>query len=401
MRIESMTVTPVAMPDPPLRNSVGVHQPVALRIVVELTDEAGRVGLGEAPGGSRRLAALEAAVRDVVGQDPHHLGALRERVPDPRVFSAIEVACLDLAAQAAGVPVVDLLGGPVRDRVPFSAYLFFKNAAHQGAEPDRWGEVLTPEAMVEEARTFVDRYGFRALKVKGGVLDPHQEARTMALLREAFPDRPLRLDPNALWSVETSLQVARAVEPLELEWLEDPARGMDEMAQVRASTRVPLSTNMCVTAFEDLPQAVALRPVDVILADHHFWGGLRETVRLSAFCRDFGFGVGMHSNSHYGISLAAMVHVGAAMPHLTADCDTHYPWLEEDIVQGEPFHFEDGALRVPAAPGLGVTLDRDRLKAAAERYRRMGITDRDDRAGMPGAPPDAPDPYADLSRPRP
>ena len=205
----------------------------------------------------------------------------------------------------------------------------------------------------------------------------------MELLRQAFPDRPLRLDPNALWSVETSLEVARAVESLDMEWLEDPARGMQEMAEVRRGTHVPLSTNMCVTAFSELPEAARLRPVDVILADHHFWGGLRETVRLSAFCHDFGFGVGMHSNSHYGISLAAMVHVGAAMPYLTADCDTHYPWLDEDIVRGEPFHFEDGALHVPTAPGLGVTLDPDRFAAAAERYRRMGITDRDDRAGAP------------------
>ncbi len=383
MLIQAMTVTPVAMPDPPLRNSAGVHQPVALRIIVELRTEEGLVGLGEAPGGSARLAALEAAVPVVVGQDPRHLGALYELLPDPRLFSAVEVACLDLAARAAGVPVVDLLGGPVREWVPFSAYLFFKDAAHPGADPDRWGEVLTPEALVEEARTLVDRFGFRALKVKGGVLPPLEEARAMALLRKAFPDRPLRLDPNAVWSVETSLEVARAVEPLELEWLEDPAPGMEAMAELSRATPVPLSTNMCVTTFGDLPEAARLRPVDVILADHHFWGGLRETVRLSAFCRDFGFGIGMHSNSHYGISLAAMVHVGAAMPLLSADCDTHYPWLEEDIVRGEPFHFESGALRVPTTtPGLGVTLDPDRFAAAAERYQRMGITDRDDRAGL-------------------
>lgn len=394
-----MTVTPVAMADLPLRNSTGVHQPVALRIIVELLTDDGRLGLGEAPGGSRRLAGLQEAVPRVVGEDPHHLGLLQERVPDPRVFSAIEVACLDLAGQAAGVPVVDLLGGPVRDRVPFSAYLFFKNAGHAGEAPDGWGEVLTPEAMVREARTFVERWGFHALKVKGGVLDPLEEARTMALLREAFPDRPLRLDPNALWSVETSLEVARAVEPVGMEWLEDPTRGMEGMARVREGTPIPQATNMCVTAFEDLPEAVRLRPVDVILADHHFWGGLRESVRLAKFCRDFGFGVGMHSNSHYGISLAAMVHLGAAMPHLTADCDTHFPWLDEDIVQ-ESFEFEDGALRVPDRPGLGVTLDPARFAAAAERYRRMGITDRDDRAGMPGANPGAPDAYEELSRPR-
>jgi glucarate dehydratase len=163
MRIQSMKVTPVAMPDPPLRNSVGVHQPVALRIIVELRSDDGLVGLGEAPGGSARLAGLEAAVPLVMGRDPRHLGALRELLPDPPIFSAVEVACLDLAGQAAGVPVVDLLGGPVRDRVPFSAYLFFKDAGHPGSAPDGWGEVLTPEAMVEEARTLVDRIWFKSL----------------------------------------------------------------------------------------------------------------------------------------------------------------------------------------------------------------------------------------------
>lgn len=390
MRIESMTVTPVAMADPPLRNSVGVHQPVAIRAIVELRSDDGAVGLGEIGSSSRRLAGLESAVPHVVGKDPHHLQAIRAEVPEPDLFSPIEVACLDLAGQAAGLPVVDLLGGPVRQTVPFSAYLFFKDAAHEGEPADAWGEVLTPEAMVEEARTFVERWGFGVLKVKGGVLEPLEEARTIRLLREAFgPSVGLRLDPNAIWSVETSLQVARELEPLQPEFLEDPARGMDDMAAVRRGTSLGLATNMCVVAFSQLPEMVQKGPVDVILADHHVWGGLRESVRLSQFCADFGLGTGMHSNSHFGITLAAMVHLGAAMPHLTHACDTHYPWLEQDIVEGAPFRFEHGSLRPPAGPGLGVRLDAERFAAAAERYQQMGITDRDDRWRDAGAPPSA------------
>jgi glucarate dehydratase len=324
----------------------------------------------------------------VVGRDPRHLQAIRQAVPEPDVFSPIEVACLDLAGQAAGVPVMDLLGGPARQQVPFSAYLFFKDGAHPGAPPDAWGEVLTPEAMVEEARTFVDRWGFEVLKVKGGVLEPLEEVRTLRLLREAFgPGVGLRLDPNAVWSVETSLEVARELEPLAPEFLEDPVRGMEGMAGVRRGTNLQLATNMCVVAFSQLPEMVRTCPVDVILADHHVWGGLRESVRLSQFCADFGLGTGMHSNSHFGISLAAMVHLGAAMPHLTHACDTHYPWLDEDIVQGTPFRFEHGTLRPPAGPGLGVRLDYERFQAAAERYARMGITDRDDRWQERAAPP--------------
>src|SRR5437773_1819321 len=107
----------------------------------------------------------------------------------PALFSAIEVACLDAIGKATRRPVVDLLGGRVRDRVPFAAYLFFKHARDDG-----WGEVMTADALVAEARTMRKWYGFRSLKLKGGVLEPDREAEAILALREAFgPDVPLRL----------------------------------------------------------------------------------------------------------------------------------------------------------------------------------------------------------------
>ncbi len=188
--------------------------------------------------------------------------------------------------------------------------------------------------------------------------------------------------------METSVRIARTLEPLGIEYYEDPTLGMDGMAAVRRETQIPLATNMCVTAFSHLPQMVRTEPVDVILVDHHVWGGLRDSIRLTQFCMDFGISTSMHSNSHYGISLAAMLHLAAAMPELTYACDTHYPWLEEDIVQGGPFVFREGNLSVPTAPGLGVVLDEERLTRAAERYRRWGITDRDDVGEMRKRVPD-------------
>ena len=83
-----------------------------------------------------------------------------------------------------------------------------------------------------------------------------------------------------------------------------------------------------------------------------------------------------------------MVHLAAAMPVLTYACDTHYPWLEEDVVQGEPFQFRDGKLAAPTTPGLGVKLDEERFARAEERYRRYGIVDRDDAGEMRKRVPD-------------
>ncbi len=390
MRITEMRVTPVAMADPPLRNSVGVHQPVALRVVVQLATDEGLTGLGEAYGGSARVASLEAARKCVEGKDPFQLFAIRREVPDPGTFSPIEVACLDLAGQAMGRPVCDLLGGRVRDEIPFSGYLFYKEERHPEYDGvDDWGKVLSPEAMVGEARRFIREYGFEVLKLKGGVLPPDEEVETLRQMRESLgPDVGLRIDPNGIWTVDTSIRVAEAIAPLGIEYYEDPTIGMDAMAEVRRAIDMPLATNMCVTSFAHLPHAVSKRPVDVILVDHHVWGGLRECVRLAQFCADFGISTSMHSNSHYGISLAAMVHLAAAMPELTYACDTHYPWVVEDIVQGEPFTFRDGKLPVPTAPGLGVALDEEKFASAAERYRRYGITDRDDAGEMRKRVPD-------------
>jgi glucarate dehydratase len=120
----------------------------------------------------------------------------------------------------------------------------------------------------------------------------------------------------------------------------------------------------------------------VILSDHHYWGGLRRSQLLAGICETFGMGLSMHSNSHLGISLAAMVHLAAAVPNLTYACDTHWPWKTEDVVAGTPFTFSGGALTVPDAPGLGVSLDRDALARLHEQYLACGLRNRDDTGYM-------------------
>jgi len=401
IRISNVTITPVAFADPPLLNSVGVHEPFALRAVIEIATDAGLTGLGETYADEKHRAALHAAATAIEGADVYHTeeiyrrvqaiaapqttiasGLIGESSATDRVFSPFEVACLDIQGKAIGRPVADLLGGAVRDEVPFSAYLFYKWAAHPGAQnADDWGEALDPDGIVAQAKRMVDGYGFTALKLKGGVFPPAQEIEAVRALRDAFPEHPLRLDPNAAWTTQTSLGVARDLAGV-LEYLEDPTPGIDGMARVARDAPMPLATNMCVVAFAHLSPAIRADAVQVILSDHHYWGGLRRSKVLAGICETFGIGLSMHSNSHLGISLAAMVQLAAAVPNLTYACDTHWPWKTEDIVAGSPFTFRGGALAVPAGPGLGVELDRDALGRLHEQYLACGLRNRDDTGYM-------------------
>jgi len=402
-RISRVEITPVAFADPPLLNAVGVHEPFALRAILQLHTDSGLVGLGETYADAAHLEALEAVAAVLPGLDAFDTGRIYAVVADvlsrrsgtggdgvagmitgasgvDRVFSPFEVACLDIQGKQVDRPVVDLLGGRVRDRVPYSAYLFYKWAAHPGADADEWGEALTPDQLVAQAAKMIDEYGFGAIKLKGGVLPPDDEIEAIRALSAAFPDVPLRLDPNAAWRPATGIRVARALDGL-VQYLEDPSPGIDGMAEVAASAPMPLATNMAVVAFDQIKAAVAVDAVQVVLSDHHFWGGLRRSQGLAAVADTFGIGLSMHSNSHLGISLAAMTHLAAATPNLNYACDTHWPWKTEDVVK-PGLRIVDGALEVPAGPGLGVELDPEALGALHEQYLRCGLAARDDTGYM-------------------
>ena len=405
-KITDVRVTPILISDPPLLNIQGVHQPYAPRMIIEVQTSSGVVGLGETygdtdylnvarefaplligaplqvntlPGPVRRCAERVrlSGVDDTVGA-----GGLRGTRTVNKiarsVCSAFEVAIYDALGHETGLPVHALLGGRVRDSVEFSAYLFYRWAEHpeSDAPKDNWGAALDPEGVVTQARRMVHDHGFTSFKLKGGVFEPAQEVAAVTALAEAFPGRPVRLDPNGAWSVETSLMVAKQLEPI-AEYLEDPTTGTDRMAEVARGTTLPLATNMCVTSFEEIPHAVATDAVQVVLSDHHFWGGLRATQELAAICRTFGVGLSMHSNTHLGVSLAAMTQVAATIPTLQYACDTHRPWQTEDVIK-RPHTFVDGRLPVTDSPGLGVELDRDQLHRLHQRWLDLPIRDRDD-----------------------
>jgi len=406
MRIADIRVTPIAFRDPPLLNVWGVHEPWALRAIIEVELADGRVGLGESYGDLETLANLERVRPGLVGLSPFDLNALARVVyaavggdpdvgaPFPRTgdkarataIAAFEVAFLDLQGQALGLPLHALLGGAVRPRVPYAAYLFYKFARHKddpGYPADPWGEVLTHDQMVGAARRMIALHGFGSIKLKGGVFEPEFEIETLRALRRAFPDVPLRIDPNGGWSVATTRRVmAQLAEPGLLEYLEDPAGSLEEMGEIARFATMPLATNMVTIAFGHVPRTVELNAVQVILSDHHYWGGLRATQHLATIGRTFGIGISMHSNSHLGISLAAMTHVGATIPNLVYASDTHYPWQEDEVIEGGKLAIRDGCVDLLDGPGLGVRLDRAALARLNRAYLDCGIRVRDDAREM-------------------
>ncbi|WP_188194401.1 glucarate dehydratase family protein [Nonomuraea sp. SYSU D8015] len=404
MIIREIRITPVAFQDPPLLNAAGVHEPWALRTIVEVVTDEGLSGLGETYGDLGHLGKVRECAQALIGLDVHAMNTMYARINAivgdavsdlhgltgvatkeksvDRVFAAFEVACLDIRGKAAGVPVVDLLGGRARDAVDYSAYLFYKWAGHPGEEPDRFGAALDEAGIVEQAALLIKEYGFKSIKLKGGVFPPDQEIAAIKALHEAFPGVPLRLDPNAAWSVETSIRVGRELEGT-LQYLEDPTPEISGMSEVAAAVPMPLATNMCVVTPEHLPPAIASRAIGVLLLDHHYWGGLVRSAHIATLCTTFGLSLSMHSNSHLGISLAAMTHLAAATPNLTFACDTHTPWQDgQDVVVPGSLRFVDGAVPVPSGPGLGVELDRDALARMHEQYERCGIVARDDTTYM-------------------
>jgi len=413
MKITDMVITPIAFADPPLLNAAGLHAPFALRIILEIKTDEGISGVGEIAGGSSVLDSLQKAKNTIIGMNPFERNAIRRAIDTEfsniidsmtvgyshkavsvRMFSAIDVALYDIIGKALGKPVVDLLGGRVRERVDFSAYLFYKyegaggtygfcrNPNATGWHKEKEEAALDPDGIVSQAEAMCNEFGFKSIKLKAGVFEPQVEVDTIFALRNKFgKSYPLRIDPNAVWSLETSIKYGRMMEDV-LEYYEDPCKTQELMSELRKQVSIPMATNMCTTSFDELPKAVSLGSEDIILADHHIWGGLDATMQLGRICSTFGRGLSMHSNSHLGISLTAMTHLGCALPGLSYAMDTHYPWQSEEVIRGGRIQFEDGSLGVSNEPGLGIELDYTQLEKLHQNYLNCGIIDRNDEIEM-------------------
>ncbi|MGW3607089.1 mandelate racemase/muconate lactonizing enzyme family protein [Micromonospora sp. NPDC005161] len=373
MRITAMTVQVVNIPLTTTWHTSFDRRTGTTRTVVRLETDTGLVGWGETFRGSPTAALIERYRDILIGWNPYQLEKLRTRLRMTPFFygylgyaaiAGIEMACLDLIGKDTGRSLTELLGGPVRDHVRVSGMVT------PGMLPAGTGPV-SPQALAEAAAELRDQYGFDVLKLKGST-NARKDVAVVAAMRERLPDIGLRLDPNAGWSVADSIWAARQLLPLDLEYLEDPCAGMEGMARVRQAVKIPLCTNMCVVRLEEFAPAIRTGAIDVIHGDVHKWGGVGAVRRLAALCDAFGIGMNLHSGGELGISTACHLQLTAATAEIGYAVDSVYYLLADDVIE-EPFAVKDGMLPVPTGPGLGVTVDTEKL----ERYSRLHAIEGD------------------------
>lgn len=409
MKIRDIRATTVTVPlEAPLRHANGCHWGRFVRTIVEVETDNGLIGLGEMGGGGESAEATFRAMKSyLVGQDPARLEEMRFRIANPtaslynnrtQILAALEFACLDILGQAWNVPVSEILGGRLRDAVPFATYTFFRYANPKTGTC----EVRTIDQVIEYTRRAKAKHGFTTHKMKAGVFHPDHEVEMYKALAAAFPGDSLRFDCNAVWSTEQAIRFGQAIEGLRNDYLEDPVYGLHGMRRVREKVRIPLATNTVVVGFEQLAANVLDTAVDVILLDTTFWGGIRPCIKAAGVCETFQLGVAVHSSGELGIQLATMLHLGAVIPNLSFAADAHYHHLTDDIIEGGLMKYEGGKIRVPDGPGLGVKLNREKLREYSELYKELGGYPYDQDPGRPGWTPLVPnDRWADPMDDRP
>ncbi len=418
--ISALRVIPVAGRDSMLLNLSGAHGPFFTRNILVLTDNAGRTGVGEVPGGEKIRQTLEDAGALVVGQPigahqrilqqvhkqfaDRDSGGRGQQTFDLRTtihaVTAIESALLDLLGQHLNVPVAALLGeGQQRDAVEMLGYLFYVGDrtrtdlpyVHEPQADNAWFRVrhekaLNADAIVHQAEAAREKYGFNDFKLKGGVLRGADEVEAVTALHERFPQARVTLDPNGGWLLKDAVALMRDLRGV-VAYAEDPCgaedgfSGREVMAEFRRATGLPTATNMIATDWRQLTHALSLQSVDIPLADPHFWT-MAGSVRVAQTCRDWGLTWGSHSNNHFDVSLAMFTHVGAAAPGRVTAIDTHWIWQDGQRLTKEPLQIVGGHVQVPKKPGLGVELDMAEVEKAHQLYKQHGLGSRDDAAAM-------------------
>lgn len=423
--VTEMQVIPVAGYDSMLMTLSGAHAPYFTRNLVILEDSAGHTGIGEIHGGDYTCEVLKSCIPLIVGQPVGRYRAILHRIHKASARSeedegegiqsldisrlkfvvkaewAIECALLDLMGQYLDLPMCELLGdGKQRDKVETLGYLFYVNDKDkaekqeyldESGSSDAWfklrrQEMLTPERIVEQACVLNETYGFKNFKLKGGVLKGAEEMEAIRALKKQFPEGRINIDPNGAWSLAEAIEICKPMEGI-LTYVEDPCgpeagfSSREIMAEFKSAVNLPVATNMIATNWRQFYHAAALKSVDIVLADPHFWG-FGGSVRMAQILNDWGLTWGSHSNNHFDITLTAFAHVAAAAPGQPTALDTHWIWQDGQNLLKDTPQIVDGYLQVPTKAGLGVTMDMDRVMEANKLYNQLPSHDRDDAMAM-------------------
>ena len=368
MPITSVTAAPIhgqVRPDLAIISSLGQHL-VGDYVLMRVTDDAGRVGLGEASvtsvwSGETQAGAI-ALVRDVlaplvVGADPFDTAWVGRRL-DRAAFgnsfakAALEMALLDLQGRALGVPVYKLLGG--RDVPPEGGDRGIRLKFVVGA--------VEPELAAERARRMTDS-GWRAIKVKVGRHEhPRADVERLRAVRDAIgPDTWLSVDANGGYTADQAVWAAARFEQLDVALFEQPTRRGDHraMAEVRRRSGIPIMADESVFTPQDALDVIRAGAADVLSLYPGKHGGIRTTQQIAHMAEAAGIPCTIGSNLEREVATAAMAHVTACTPNIQCERfpgDLIGPVYYEQALTREPLRYQADRLWVPQRPGLGVSV---------------------------------------------
>ncbi len=377
--------------------------------VVRIDTDEGISGLGEAESPKHYLKPHILFYRPyILGQDPTNVERVMLRIrglggfkPWGSSVSAIEMALWDIAGKAAGVPVYKLLGGKIRDRV---------RVYNGGVRPPLKG--VSPEDYAENVRQMRDSpEGFTIIKqaigfhgsmlarvpesfygeTETGFHHPnrghlterglkHVVACVKAMKDVLGEEVGLALDCGPGWTVPSAIGLARALEPMNVMWLEDLITGdyvpyvlPDVYRQVTRSTATPIHTGEQIYLRQNFKYLIEKHAVDIVGPDPCDVGGLAELKWVAEFADLYGILMAPHGIFDGLIGLAALIQVSAALPknYIAFEYPVGQPEWWYDIVEGLPDPIvKDGHVEVPEKPGLGVELN--------EKLAEKHLSDGDD-----------------------
>lgn len=371
MRITGLAVTPVAVPfrHDELWAYGGRRGLVSL--LVELATDEGVTGLGEAPAypSADIVAAVLHSVQPLVlGEDPFRIERISKRIDvagtwhhvgaTSPAIAAVEMACWDVVGKVCGQPLANLFGGPVRERAEYIYYLGLAPAAEMGQEAERGAAA-----------------GFRTFYLKVGADDPNVDVERVAAVRDgAGPRARIRVDANEAWSAGEAVRMLRLLEPFGLEYAEQPVSGrvLESMAYVRGRSLVPLLANEASwTRYAQL-EVIRHGAADAVSVDNQMDGGLLNMKRSAGLCEAAALPVVKHSLGELGVGTYAALHVIASTPNFLVAGQSYGALLADDVIEGGPPDYASGCLELPGGPGIGVSLDHDRIHRYAELFVTSG-----------------------------
>jgi glucarate dehydratase len=353
------------------------------RTVVELRLENGITGLGETWGTPEVYALAQRFARDWLGKDALDRFALRDVLGkssyDNRAgrnglaaLAGLDLAAWDATARSLKMSLAELIGArsqeyTKRESIDVVCTLpaaILPTAVSRRELTDHLDVLANTKLVVEFALEQVRKSGFRSFKLKSAAWSPEWDWKLLNELREAMPAACIRFDPNANYGAATATELCRRLDSLGLEFFEDPTGELEGIARLKAAVKTPVATNMWVVRDEHLIPAIRRKAVDVVLGDLFMWGGIDAWRRMARVAHAYGLKPALHSVYETGIATVANLHLASALSEVEYPNDSGLHFLSSDVLT-EKQGVKDGAMRLPAGNGLGVTLDRNKLDRVA------------------------------------